>query len=95
MEYPEIRMLAVGSEFRGNGVGKALVQHCIEVSKEQGEKRIGLHTGNFMESAMKLYESIGFERVPTLDFEPLDDGIIVFAYQLGLQANQQEDPFSS
>ncbi|TWT25441.1 GNAT family N-acetyltransferase [Planomicrobium sp. CPCC 101110] len=95
LEYPEIRMLAVDSGFRGNGVGKALVHHCIEVSKELGEKRIGLHTGNFMESAMKLYESIGFERVPTLDFEPLDDGIIVLAYQLDLQANKQEAPFTS
>lgn len=82
LEYPEIRMLAVDSEFRGNGVGKALVCHCIEVSKKLGDKRIGLHTGSFMESAMRLYERIGFERMPEADFEPLDDGIIVQAYQL-------------
>ncbi|MDN7242607.1 GNAT family N-acetyltransferase [Planococcus sp. N028] len=85
LEYPEIRMLAVDSKFRGNGVGKALVYYCIDVAKEQGEKRIGLHTGSFMSDAMKLYESIGFERMPELDFEPLNDGIIVQAYQLAIR----------
>lgn len=84
LEYPEIRMLAVDPNFRGNGVGKALVRHCIEVAKEQEEKRIGLHTGSFMVDAMQMYESIGFKRIPELDFEPLDDGIIVQAYQLTL-----------
>jgi GNAT superfamily N-acetyltransferase len=82
LEYPEIRMLAVAPNFRGSGTGKALVRYCIETSKAQGEKRIGLHTGSFMQDAMKLYENIGFERAPELDFSPLDDGIVVFAYQL-------------
>ncbi|TWT14620.1 GNAT family N-acetyltransferase [Planomicrobium sp. CPCC 101079] len=95
LEYPEIRMLAVDARFRGSGAGKALVRHCIEVSRGLGEKRIGLHTGNFMESAMKLYENLGFERFPELDFEPLDDGIIVLAYQLGIPEKQQEDPITS
>lgn len=82
LKYPEIRMLAVDADYRGLGVGKALVQHCIKVSKELGENQIGLHTGSFMEGAKKLYESLGFKRMPMFDFEPLDDGIIVQAYQL-------------
>ncbi|OIK16821.1 hypothetical protein BIV60_02045 [Bacillus sp. MUM 116] len=39
---------------------------------------IGLHTGEFMERAMGLYECLGFERLPDFDF----DGIIVKANQL-------------
>ncbi|PSL41331.1 acetyltransferase (GNAT) family protein [Planomicrobium soli] len=82
LEHPEIRMLAVDANYRGLGVGKALVQHCIKVSKELGENQIGLHTGSFMEGAKKLYENLGFKRMPLSDFEPLDDGIVVQAYQL-------------
>lgn len=84
LEYPEIRMLAVDANFRSNGIGKALVEHCVAVAKEQGYPFIGLHTAHFMESAMRLYKQLGFSRVPSLDFEPLDDGIIVKAFRLNL-----------
>lgn len=83
-EYPEIRMLAVDSEFRSKGVGKALVQQCIDSSKMKGAKFIGLHTGSFMKDAIRLYEKMGFERVPSLDFIPMDDGVIVKAFRYNL-----------
>ncbi|MCP2035719.1 ribosomal protein S18 acetylase RimI-like enzyme [Planomicrobium sp. HSC-17F08] len=84
LEFPEIRMLAVDANFRSNGIGKALVEHCIAAAKVQGYPFIGLHTAHFMESAIRLYKQIGFSRVPSLDFEPLDDGIIVKAFRLNL-----------
>ncbi|MDP4170447.1 MAG: GNAT family N-acetyltransferase [Bacillota bacterium] len=80
--YPEIRMLAVSPNARGMGVASSLVTECIERTKVQGYHSIGLHTGQFMEQAMRLYERLGFERVPELDFEPGNDGIIVRAYRL-------------
>ncbi|WKA59507.1 GNAT family N-acetyltransferase [Planococcus shenhongbingii] len=86
LEYPEIRMLAVDASFRGNGIGKALVQHCIKQAKEDGSTFVGLHTANFMENAMRLYEKLGFRRIPALDFEPLDDGIVVKAFRLDLNS---------
>lgn len=82
LDYPEIRMLAVTPEARGKGVATALITECIRRSKEKGYSSIGLHTGQFMESAMRLYESLGFERLPQFDFEPAGDGIIVKAYRL-------------
>jgi GNAT superfamily N-acetyltransferase len=84
LDYPEIRMLAVSPEMRGKGVAFALVSECIQRAKARGYQAIGLHTGEFMETAMKLYERLGFERLPQCDFEPANDGIIVKAYRLSL-----------
>jgi len=82
LNYPEIRMLAVSPQVRGRGVATALVSECIQRARAKGYQTIGLHTGEFMENAMKLYERLGFIRVPEHDFEPAGDGIIVKAYRL-------------
>jgi ribosomal protein S18 acetylase RimI-like enzyme len=82
LDYPEIRMLAVSPESRGKGVASALISECIQRSKAKGFQSIGLHTGEFMKSAMKLYVKIGFERLPAYDFQPGDDGITVKAFRL-------------
>ncbi|MGJ9381881.1 GNAT family N-acetyltransferase [Salipaludibacillus sp. CF4.18] len=84
LEYPEIRMLAVSPEARGQGVAKALILECIRRAKEKGYDTIGLHTGSFMKNAIKLYEQFGFERIPQYDFEPANDGIIVKAFRLSI-----------
>jgi ribosomal protein S18 acetylase RimI-like enzyme len=83
-DYPEIRMLAVSPQQRGKGIASALVSECIRRAQAKGFPSIGLHTGEFMKPAMKLYEKMGFERVPEHDFRPADDGITVKAYRLHL-----------
>jgi GNAT superfamily N-acetyltransferase len=82
LDYPEIRMLAVSLQSRNKGIASALIHECIRHTKSNGSKYIGLHTADFMKSAMKLYEQIGFERIPEFDFQPADDGIIVKAFRL-------------
>jgi GNAT superfamily N-acetyltransferase len=82
LDYPEIRMLAVSPEARGKGVASALISECMKRAKIKGCSAIGLHTGQFMDKAMRLYERLGFERLPQYDFEPADDGIVVKAYVL-------------
>ncbi|MDQ0209024.1 GNAT family N-acetyltransferase [Alkalicoccobacillus murimartini] len=82
LDYPEIRMLAVSKETQGQGIASSLVKECIHRSKAKGFQAIGLHTGEFMTDAIRLYEGFGFERIPKFDFEPADDGINVRAYQL-------------
>lgn len=81
-EFPEIRMLAVSQNARKHGVATKLISECIHRSKQDGAAYIGLHTADFMQGAMRLYERLGFERMPQLDFEPADDGIIVKAFHL-------------
>lgn len=79
--YPEIRMLAVDPIARGKGVGRALINHCINVSKEKGAHKIGLHTGVYMQHAQLLYTALGFVRVPERDFEPMDDQIQILGFE--------------
>lgn len=81
LDYPEIRMLAVAPKAQGTGVASALIKECIKRAKEKGYSYIGLHTGEFMEKAISLYEQHGFERLPQYDFEPANDGIIVKAFR--------------
>lgn len=82
LDYPEIRMLAVTPQAQNKGAAKALINECIWRAKENGASYIGLHTADFMKTAMQLYEQLGFERMPQFDFEPADDGIIVKAFRL-------------
>ncbi|GGC76169.1 hypothetical protein GCM10007216_03420 [Thalassobacillus devorans] len=84
-DYPEIRMLAVDSASRKKGIGKSLVLHCIETAKKEGHSHIGLHTADFMKNAMALYTNMGFERIPSQDFEPVNDGVIVKAFKKPLK----------
>lgn len=84
LDYPEIRVLAVDPEARGSGVASALIAECIQRSKASGFTSIGLHTGEFMNNAIKLYERMGFERMPQHDFEPANDGVIVKAFRLSI-----------
>ncbi|WP_239431663.1 GNAT family N-acetyltransferase [Sporosarcina sp. ACRSL] len=84
-EFPEIRMLSVDPSIRGKGIANALVQHCITISKEEKNAQIGLHTASFMKKALSLYERMGFERIPELDLEPMNDGIVVKAFKMNLK----------
>ncbi|MEH7236968.1 GNAT family N-acetyltransferase [Bacillus sp. JJ1562] len=84
LDYPEIRMLAVSPEVRGKGVASALITECIQRSQAKNHQFIGLHTGEFMKQAIKLYTKHGFERLPQYDFEPANDGIIVMAFRLSI-----------
>ena len=85
LDHPEIRMLAVSENARGKGVASELIAECIQRAKAKGFQTIGLHTADFMESAIKLYERLGFDRLPKYDFEPSNDGIIVKAFRFTIQ----------
>ncbi|HET6227656.1 MAG TPA: GNAT family N-acetyltransferase [Bacteroidia bacterium] len=48
-------------EMRGKGVGKSLIQTCLQFAKQAGYKRIYLETMNELSKAVKIYEKTGFE----------------------------------
>ncbi|AHG88663.1 GCN5-related N-acetyltransferase [Gemmatirosa kalamazoonensis] len=68
--WPELRLLAVAPEGRGQGVGRALVEECARRARASGAAALGLHTSESMRVAMSLYERMGFERAPDADFQP-------------------------
>lgn len=65
-----IRMLAVRPDAQGQGVGEALTQECIRHAKDQGRRELILHSGLTMKAAHHMYEKLGFERDPNLDWWP-------------------------
>jgi ribosomal protein S18 acetylase RimI-like enzyme len=65
-----LRLLAVAPEERGRGLGEVLTRGCLARAREQGADYVGLHTAPFMDAARRLYERLGFRRVPQHDFDP-------------------------
>ncbi len=80
---PEVRLLAVAPEARGQGIGTLLMEECIRRARSLGASCLNLHTTDMMKVAKRMYERMGFIRAPELDFHP-DPGVIVKAYRLGL-----------
>jgi GNAT superfamily N-acetyltransferase len=62
-----IRATAVDPDDRGQGIGRALVEACIERATAEGARAIALHTASFMVAAVAVYERTGFRRSPTSD----------------------------
>jgi predicted N-acetyltransferase YhbS len=87
--WPEVRLLAVAPEARGQGVGRALLDECIRRARRAGETVLGLHTEDLMEVAVGMYKRRGFVRVPQFDFSPAD-GVLVKAYRLRLDDSTVE-----
>ncbi len=62
-----IRMVGVHPDAGGKGIGQTLVSLCIERAKENGEKKISLHSAEVMYAARHIYEKLGFEKIGLLD----------------------------
>ena len=82
-EAASFRMLAVAGDGRGRGIGRALVERCIELARAAGRPAIGIYTRPSMTVAHRLYERLGFHRTPELDWE-FDPGEWLYAYRLEL-----------
>ena len=65
----------MSKEYRGKGIGKLLVQNLLDKirSNPRNAEKITLMVNPQQESAVKLYESLGFKKVGTKDYV-LGDG---------------------
>lgn len=79
----EFRMLGVAGRARGLGIGTALTERCIERSREQGLRRIVLSSAEYMTTAHRIYERLGFTRLPERDWSPIP-GVDLYAFSLDL-----------
>jgi GNAT superfamily N-acetyltransferase len=79
-----IRLLAVHPSYRRRGIGRALMEECLRRCRKEGITTVGLHTTEMMDVARRIYERMGFIRVPKFDFHPRPD-VVVMAYQLDLK----------
>ncbi|HEX8099787.1 MAG TPA: GNAT family N-acetyltransferase [Actinomycetota bacterium] len=78
-----LRMLGVDPTARRGGVGRALVEACLEAARAKGKRRFRLRTTSRMTAAHRLYESMGFQRDPALDMSFPDVELIGYSMDLG------------
>jgi putative acetyltransferase len=62
-DHAEVKSMHTASAARGRGVGRAMVDHVIEVAREHGLRRLSLETGSMaaFAPARSLYANAGFE----------------------------------
>ena len=79
----EFRMLAVSPAARGQGVGEALSQLVLDRSREVDCRAIVLSSLHEMRAAHRVYERLGFRRIPERDWSPTL-GVDLIAFRLEL-----------
>jgi putative acetyltransferase len=60
----ELRKMYFLKEARGHGLGEKLLRRCLAFAKEAGYQLCYLETLTGMDQAQKLYERLGFGRIP-------------------------------
>jgi ribosomal protein S18 acetylase RimI-like enzyme len=73
------RMLVVDPTAQGRGIGELLVRTCFERARTAGKRRMVISTDPRMTAAHRLYERLGFDRLPERDWTP-EPGIDLLVY---------------
>ncbi len=60
----EFCKMIVTSEARGHGLGRALVQTCLDFARDQGNRPLYLQSFNELDVALGLYRKMEFEDCP-------------------------------
>jgi putative acetyltransferase len=60
----ELKKLYFLKEGRGRGLGRKVVERCLQAAKEIGFEYCYLETFDNMKEAQLLYEKMGFEKIP-------------------------------
>lgn len=81
------RLLAVDPDFRGMGVGKALVNECLRRARQAGRRQVIIHSTRSMQTAWEMYLRMGFARAEGLDF--LQGELPVFGFRLMLEGEKR------
>ena len=60
----EVAKMTVGEAARGTGLGRLLMQACIDRARRAGAPRLYLETNSSLAPALALYRSVGFQHLP-------------------------------
>jgi ribosomal protein S18 acetylase RimI-like enzyme len=60
----ELSKMAVSDESQGLGIGRKLMEHCLNKAQEKGIQKLILYCNRKLLPAIQLYESFGFTEIP-------------------------------
>lgn len=63
----EVAKMTVSEDLRGSGLGRMLMQRCIDVGAELGAPRLYLETNSSLGPALGLYRAMGFKDLAPTD----------------------------
>jgi len=75
LRHGELKSMRAAPDYRGKGVGKAILAHLLAKARTRGYERVSLETGRpepFL-PARRLYEAHGFAECPPFADYVLDD----------------------
>jgi GNAT superfamily N-acetyltransferase len=85
----EFRMLAVDPAVQRGGFGRRMVEWIIHYARSlEGISAVSLTSGTDMVRAHRLYESLGFERVPNRDWWVPGTDIELWVFRLVLEPDR-------
>ena len=62
--YGEVKRMYVRPAYRGQGLGRRMLDHLAAHTRAHGLDRLRLETGIHQLEAIRLYEGYGFHRIP-------------------------------
>lgn len=60
----ELAKMAVAPAYRGRGISKLLLDHCLTIAKHIKATRISLFSNDQLTTALRLYRQYGFKDIP-------------------------------
>ena len=72
----ELTKMAVTPKLRGKKIGQALMQHCIDFSKDKGYDGLLIYSNTVLENAIYIYKKYGFVEIPIEQNGPYKRGNI-------------------
>ena len=76
-EYGEVKRTYVRPEHRRLGLGKRMLSHIADYTREQGVPLLRLETGIYQHEAIGLYDRFGFAPIPPFG-DYLEDPLSMF-----------------
>ena len=60
----ELAKMAVHPDQQGQGIGRLLLEQCVQYARQRGATRIILTTNDILKPALQVYHKAGFEDLP-------------------------------